>query len=141
MALPALNGTSAADSRLEATRGDNLLPTSHQNKQRRRGRQHNPGVGLSRPTGRDPQGGLAVFWNDSMLLMFSLRLLPSSCGRNKLLSTGSWRDSLSSTERPHANPAGAGVRAPVRRQFVWFVVTFAGQTYIRPVFRFDTATL
>lgn len=99
MALPALNGTRAADWRLEATRGDNFLPTSHQNKQRRRGETAEPGSG-PQPVGRSAgtHRGLAVLWNDSMLLMFFLRLLLSSCGRNKLLSTGSWRGSLSSTD-------------------------------------------
>lgn len=53
-----------------------------------------PPVGRSAGTHR----GLAVLWNDSMLLMFFLRSLLSSCGRNKLLSTGSWRGSLSSTD-------------------------------------------
>lgn len=58
-----------------------------------------PGSG-PQPVGRSAgtHRGLAVLWNDSMLLMFFLRLLLSSCGRNKLLPTGSWRGSLSSTD-------------------------------------------
>lgn len=94
-----------------------------------------PGSG-PRPVGRSAgtHRRLAVFWNDSMLLMFFLRLLLSSCGA-KLTAVDRWLARFSVVDRPHVNPTGAGIRAPVNEQFAWLMVIFAGETYFRPVFK------